>query len=170
MNNPNENESPFAPLLAAQLDELFAYGVVRSFVYHRAGMSGVSFLGVVDQFPSRLSGVNPGDMRVRVRASDLETIFSPGSPDYIADAAGANDVVSSAFEFGGLGVALQCRRRANVAQAQAQAGLTSLPCVTRAGRDALNPVPGMAVFQTDSTPGLRVFNGANWVRYSEIID
>ena len=174
MNDANSSSSPFAPLLAAQLEELFSYGVARSFLYHRAGVANVSFLGVVDQFPTRLWGVNPGDVRVRVRANDLETILSPGPSDYITDSAGiATDVLSSAWEFGGQGVALQCRRRVAVAQAQAQAQINfiSFPCITRAGRDALaNPIVGMAIFQTDNTPGLRFFNGVNWLRYSELID
>lgn len=46
-----------------------------------------------------------------------------------------------------------------------------LPRMTKAQRDAINPkIAGMAVYQTDNTPGLRVYNGANWMRYTETID
>lgn len=43
--------------------------------------------------------------------------------------------------------------------------------LTKAARNALSgPVAGMAVYQTDNTPGLRVYNGANWMRYTETAD
>lgn len=46
-----------------------------------------------------------------------------------------------------------------------------LPRMTKAQRDAIvTPVAGMAVYQTDNTPGLRVYNGTNWMRYTETID
>lgn len=46
-----------------------------------------------------------------------------------------------------------------------------LPRMTKAQRDAIvSPVAGMAVYQTDNTPGLRVYNGTNWMRYTETAD
>ena len=94
-------------------------GVVTSFVYHRAGMQGVAFDGVVDPFPARLSGVNPGDVRVRVRAADLAAVLSPGPPDYVTDGLDVSgDVLSSTVEFGGAGLALQCRRPSSQAALQ----------------------------------------------------
>jgi hypothetical protein len=46
-----------------------------------------------------------------------------------------------------------------------------LPRMTKAQRDAIgSPVPGMAVYQTDNTPGLRVYNGTNWMRFTETAD
>lgn len=46
-----------------------------------------------------------------------------------------------------------------------------LPRLTKAQRDAIvNPVAGLILYQTDNTPGLRTYNGTNWVRYSETID
>jgi hypothetical protein len=48
-----------------------------------------------------------------------------------------------------------------------------LPRMTKTQRDAI-PVTaasfGLAVYQTDNTPGLRVYNGTNWMRYTETID
>ena len=111
MSDEIQSPSPLAELMAAQLDAIFTSGVVTSFVYHRAGMAGVALDAVVDQYPARLSGVNPGDVRVRVRAGDLAAVLSPGPPDYVTDALGVTgDVLSSVVEFGGAGLALQCRR------------------------------------------------------------
>lgn len=46
-----------------------------------------------------------------------------------------------------------------------------LPRMTKAQRDAIaSPVAGLMIFQTDNTPGLRVHNGTNWVRYTEVTD
>ena len=174
MNAPDQSQSPFAPLLAAQLDALFANGLVVSFTYHHVEVGAIPLLGVVDQFPARLSGVNPGDLRVRVRTEDLTSVPWAGPPDWMSDDSGmVCDVISSAVEFGGAGIALQCRRRASaaVASAQAQTSFALMPCVSRSGRDAMtNVAAGTAVFQTDDTPGLRVFNGTNWVRFTETID
>lgn len=46
-----------------------------------------------------------------------------------------------------------------------------LPRMTKAQRDLIpSPVAGLAVYQTDNTPGLRVYNGTNWMKYTETID
>lgn len=46
-----------------------------------------------------------------------------------------------------------------------------LPRMTKVQRDAISsPVAGLAVYQTDNTPGLRVYNGTNWMRYTETAD
>lgn len=46
-----------------------------------------------------------------------------------------------------------------------------LPRMTRAQRIAIvSPVAGLSIYQTDNTPGLRVYNGTNWMKYSETID
>lgn len=43
--------------------------------------------------------------------------------------------------------------------------------VTKALRDLLpNIKSGDMIFQTDNIPGLRVFNGTNWIRYTETVD
>ena len=48
------------------------------------------------------------------------------------------------------------------------------PRMTKAQRDAINggvsiPV-GTVIYQTDNTPGLRVYNGSNWMRFTETAD
>jgi hypothetical protein len=46
-----------------------------------------------------------------------------------------------------------------------------LPRMTKTQRDAIpTPVAGLMVYQTDNTPGLRVYNGTNWMRFTETID
>jgi hypothetical protein len=45
-----------------------------------------------------------------------------------------------------------------------------LPRMTKAQRNAITKVAGLMIYQTDNTPGLRVCNGANWIRYTESID
>jgi hypothetical protein len=46
-----------------------------------------------------------------------------------------------------------------------------LPRMTKTQRDAIgSPVAGLMVYQTDNTPGLRVYNGTNWMRYTETAD
>ena len=46
-----------------------------------------------------------------------------------------------------------------------------LPAMTKTQRDAISsPTAGTMVYQTDNTPGLRVFNGTNWMRFTETAD
>jgi hypothetical protein len=46
-----------------------------------------------------------------------------------------------------------------------------LPRMTKDQRNAIaSPATGLAVYQTDNMPGLRVYNGAGWMRYSETTD
>ncbi|MGH8003551.1 MAG: hypothetical protein ACRECJ_02350, partial [Limisphaerales bacterium] len=46
-----------------------------------------------------------------------------------------------------------------------------LPRMTKTERDAIaSPVAGMMIYQTDNTPGLRVHNGTNWMRFTETAD
>jgi hypothetical protein len=45
------------------------------------------------------------------------------------------------------------------------------PRMTKAQRDLISsPGVGATVYQTDNTPGQRVFNGTNWMRYTETAD
>lgn len=47
----------------------------------------------------------------------------------------------------------------------------TLTRMTQAQRNAIaSPVAGMMIYQTDATPGLRVYNGTNWMRFTETID
>lgn len=45
------------------------------------------------------------------------------------------------------------------------------PRMTKTQRDAISsPATGLVVYQTDNTPGLRCYNGTNWIKYSESTD
>lgn len=45
------------------------------------------------------------------------------------------------------------------------------PRMTKTQRDAISsPATGLVIYQTDNTPGLRVYNGTNWMRYTETAD
>jgi hypothetical protein len=46
-----------------------------------------------------------------------------------------------------------------------------LPRMTKAQRNAIvSPVAGLCIYQTDNIPGFRMYNGTNWVRFTENID
>jgi hypothetical protein len=46
-----------------------------------------------------------------------------------------------------------------------------IPRMTKVQRDAIPaPVAGTMVYQTDSTPGLRMYNGTNWMKFTEATD
>ena len=46
-----------------------------------------------------------------------------------------------------------------------------LPRMTKSQRDAIpTPTEGMMIYQNDNTPGLRTYNGTNWIRYTETAD
>jgi hypothetical protein len=46
-----------------------------------------------------------------------------------------------------------------------------IPRMTKVQRDAISaPVAGTMIYQTDNTPGLRMYNGANWMRFTETAD
>lgn len=46
-----------------------------------------------------------------------------------------------------------------------------LPRMTKTQRDAISsPAIGLMIFQTDNTPGLRTYNGSNWMKYTESTD
>ncbi len=45
------------------------------------------------------------------------------------------------------------------------------PRMTQAERNVISvPTAGMVIYQTDATPGLRTYNGTNWMRYTETTD
>jgi hypothetical protein len=47
-----------------------------------------------------------------------------------------------------------------------------VPQANLSEREALGTAlaAGTMIFQTDNTPGLRVWNGTNWMRFTETID
>jgi hypothetical protein len=157
---------------AAQMDLLFSTGNVQTAKLYRGGVCVATFNAVVGEFPARLTGVNPGDLRVRARAEDLAAVANPGaSGDVLRLGYASYSVVSVVPEFNGLGVTFQARV-ATGSEAHVGASYWVVPSVTRAERDALGTglAAGTMIFQTDDTPGLRVWNGTNWMRFSETVD
>jgi hypothetical protein len=45
-----------------------------------------------------------------------------------------------------------------------------LPQMTKTARNALTAVNGMMIYQSDSTPGLRVYENGAWVKYTSTAD
>lgn len=46
-----------------------------------------------------------------------------------------------------------------------------LPRMTKVERNLItSPTEGLVIYQTDNTPGIRVYNGTNWMRFTETID
>jgi|GEM_PF-1284150 len=157
---------------AEQLDLLFATGNVQSLKVYRNGVLVATVDAVVGEYPSKLTGVNPGDLRLRVRVADLATILPIvlttddlrlGYVSYV--------IVSVVEAFNGLGLEFQARR-ATGADAHVGGMYWNIPTRTLEERTALGTslTAGTIIFQTDNTPGLRVWNGSNWVRFTETID
>jgi len=49
-------------------------------------------------------------------------------------------------------------------------GQVSMGQVTKAQRSGISAAAGMLIYQTDETPGLRLFDGTNWVRFTVTAD
>jgi hypothetical protein len=157
---------------AAQMDLLFSTGNIQTAKLYRGGVLVATFDVVVGTFPARLTGVNPGDLRLRARSADLAAVANPGaSGDVLRLGFASYSVVSVAPEFNGLGVTFQARA-ATGSEAHVGESYWVVPTVTRAERDVLGTglTAGTMVFQSDDTPGLRVWNGTNWMRFSETVD
>lgn len=71
----------------------------------------------------------------------------------------------------GIGTGVSSANAASILDLTSTSKGLLLPRMTKAQRDAISsPVAGLVIFQTDNTPGLRTYNGTNWVRYTETID
>lgn len=103
--------SDLSELFTLQLESVFQTGVTVNCVLHHGGHN-TEFVGVADRYPARLTGVQPGDVRLRARAADLPSVFALGSPDTLQDIGSGSvfGVISAESEFGGAGVCLQLRR------------------------------------------------------------
>lgn len=72
---------------------------------------------------------------------------------------------------GGVGIGTQSPNAASVMDLTSTTKGLLLPRMTKAQRDAISsPVAGLVVYQTDNTPGLRVYNGTNWMKFTETTD
>ena len=69
------------------------------------------------------------------------------------------------------GVTMTTRVNGQSANTTGNIDFYQLKSVTKTQRDAIaSPQPGMIVYQSDNTPGLRVYNGTNWMKFTETID
>lgn len=85
---------------------------------------------------------------------------------------GTNNLVRMTVEGDGdIGIGASSPNASAILDVQSTTKGLLLPRMTKAQRDAISsPVAGLSVYQTDNTPGLRVFNGTNWMRYTETAD
>ena len=102
--------------------------------------------------------------------------YGSGFPDF------TNRIISNEYTFSIPGITIE-NGTSNVGIGTGTPGPSSLlelssttkglvlPRMTKTQRNAISsPVAGMVIYQTDETPGLRVYNGANWMRFTETVD
>jgi hypothetical protein len=78
---------------------------------------------------------------------------------------------SGVFVNGNVGIGTASTNASGILEITSTTKGLLLPRMTRAQRNAIvTPVAGLMIYQTDLTPGLRVYNGTNWMRYTEFID
>lgn len=97
-------------LLKDQLEMVLANGTPFSGSYHHKA-SVIPFSGVVDAYPYNPSGVIPGDLRLRVRITDVPgVLYFVGADTVVESSSGtAYNVISIIGEFAGYGACLQLR-------------------------------------------------------------
>ena len=138
----------------------------------------------------RMSGVNASIWQFKVGADKLSSVggSSNGNPDgSLASLHFDSDNSPNGITMGYSGVAaLQILYGGQVlvaplglgnieASAKVQINSTTqgllIPRMTKTQRDAIaTPVAGLIIYQTDNTPGLRVHNGTNWMKFTESTD
>jgi hypothetical protein len=100
--------------------------------------------------------------KVAVRGS-----LSVGSSTYSAVAAPTNGAIIE----GNVGIGTTSPGASSILDISSTTKGLVLPRMTKTQRDAIvSPVAGMAIYQTDNTPGLRVYNGTNWMKFTETAD
>ncbi len=93
-----------------------------------------------------------------------------------ATAIGANATVSASNSLvlgnnANVGIGTSSPGASNLLELSSTSKGLVLPRMTKTQRNAIaSPVAGMMIYQTDNTPGLRVYNGTNWMRYTETAD
>lgn len=79
--------------------------------------------------------------------------------------------VPFAVKSGNVGIGTTSPGASNLLELSSTSKGLVMPRMTKAQRNAIaSPVAGMQIYQTDNTPGVRIHNGTNWMRYTESID
>ncbi len=108
---------------------------------------------------------------LKVAAGALNSDVASATSLFVAAPTGAGANYCAVFATGNVGIGTL----APVTSALLELASTSKgflpPRLTKVQRDAISsPAIGLTLYQTDNTPGLRVWNGTNWMRYSETTD
>ncbi|MBX9766693.1 MAG: hypothetical protein K2X47_05425, partial [Bdellovibrionales bacterium] len=131
-------------------------------VVMQQGGSGI--LNLYDGSATSFSRINMGPATssfpaLAVSGSDLRVIRAD------------NSTSANLFVSGGVGVGVTSLGASNLVELSSTTKGLVIPRMTKTQRNAIGtPVAGMMVYQTDNTPGLRVYNGTNWMRFTETSD
>jgi hypothetical protein len=107
-------------------------------------------------------------------ANSSSNDFNSGTPDF------TNRIISNSTTFSLPGITVtNSTGNVGIGGAASSSALLEListtkafvlPRMSKAQRNAISPIAGMMIYQTDNTPGLRVFNGSNWMRFTDAVD
>ncbi len=116
--------------------------------------------GVYLDNPMKISGIITNNYGVYIASQTAGTnnyaLYSAGGTNYFG---------------GNIGIGTTTPGASSILDISSTTKGVVLPRMTKVQRDAIvSKVAGMAVYQTDNTPGLRVYNGTNWMRYTETAD
>lgn len=115
------------------------------------------------------NGITTGSYNV-VIGQEVAGIANVSNNIILADGQGVQRINVDANGNTGLGTGMTITSCALLEIKSTTKGLL-LPRMSKAQRDAISsPVAGLAIYQTDNTPGLRVYNGSSWMRYTETAD
>ncbi|HEU0068584.1 MAG TPA: hypothetical protein VFQ26_04890 [Nitrospiraceae bacterium] len=102
------------------------------------------------------------------------TLLNPAENNFNRLQFGGTTPAAPAIKRSGASLAIRLADDSADAAITAAAGTFSgpvrLPQMTKAARNGLTAVNGMMVYQTDATPGMRVYENGAWVRYTATAD
>jgi hypothetical protein len=154
---------------------------VEALAYNSTGSGNVAYGNHSGEYLIDGSTVNTiADKSVFIGVNT--TSLADNQTNQIAIGYGANGLGSNTAVIGNTDISLtalngQVGINTTAPDASAQLDISSttkgvlLPRLTKTQRDAIvTPAAGLMIYQIDNIPGLRVYNGINWVRYTETID
>ncbi len=96
--------------------------------------------------------------------------FNPAIPGAIGGTTPNTGAFTSLATSGAVGVGGTANANA-ILDAQSTTKAFMPPRMTKTQRNAIaSPTAGMVVYQSDNTPGLRAYNGTNWMKFTESTD